>query len=147
MSAHQASAYSLAVFISSSWGTTRFTTPSRSASRASILREEKSRSSAWAGPTRRPSNQLTPHSAINPRLENARVNDAWSEAKRMSQASRQSKRLRDGSYISIELNTRTPVPEWDGQEVYIMMEDPAHLDSEGYHFFRPRQQSFYLIGG
>ncbi len=63
------------------------------------------------------------------------------------ETARQSKRLRDGSYISIELNTRTPVPEWDGQEVYIMMEDPAHLDSEGYHFFRPRQESFYLIGG
>ena len=60
---------------------------------------------------------------------------------------RQSKRLRDGSYISIELNTRTPVPEWDGQVVYIMMEDPAYLDDEGYHFFRPRQDNFYLIGG
>ncbi len=66
---------------------------------------------------------------------------------RRGDTARQSKRLRDGSYISIELNTRTPVPEWDGQEVYIMMEDPAHLDGEGYHFFRPRQESFYLIGG
>ena len=66
---------------------------------------------------------------------------------RRGDTARQSKRLRDGSYISIELNTRTPVPEWDGQEVYIMMEDPAYLDGEGYHFFRPRQESFYLIGG
>jgi Xaa-Pro aminopeptidase len=62
-------------------------------------------------------------------------------------AARQGKRLRDGSYIAIELNTRTPVPEWDGQEVYIMMEDPAHLTDSGYEFFRPRQESFYLIGG
>ena len=62
-------------------------------------------------------------------------------------AARQAKRLRDGSYMSIELNTRTAVPEWDGQEVYIMMEDPAHLTDEGYEFFRPRQESFYLIGG
>ena len=60
---------------------------------------------------------------------------------------RQAKRLRDGSYMSIELNTRTAVPEWDGREVYIMMEDPAYLDDEGYHFFRPRQESFYLIRG
>ena len=60
---------------------------------------------------------------------------------------RQARRLRDKSYISIELNTRTPVPEWDDQVVYIMMEDPAHLDDDGYHFFRPRQESFYLIGG
>ena len=60
---------------------------------------------------------------------------------------RQAKRLRDGSYMSIELNTLTPVPEWEGQEVYIMMEDPAHLTGEGYEFFRPRQERFYLIGG
>ncbi len=60
---------------------------------------------------------------------------------------RQAKRLRDGSYMSVELNTLTAVPEWGGQEVYIMMEDPAHLTAEGYRFFRPRQESFYLIGG
>ncbi len=53
--------------------------------------------------------------------------------------------LRPNSYISIELNTLTAVPEWDGQEVYIMMEDPAHLTNDGYRFFRPRQESFYLI--
>ena len=68
-------------------------------------------------------------------------------AARRGDTARQSRRLRDGSYISIELNTLTPVPEWDGQEVYIMMEDPAHLDDRGYHFFVPRQESFYLIGG
>jgi Xaa-Pro aminopeptidase len=53
--------------------------------------------------------------------------------------------LRSGSYMSIELNTRTAVEEWDGQEVYIMMEDPAHLTDEGYVFFRPRQEAFYLV--
>lgn len=55
------------------------------------------------------------------------------------------KRLRLGSYISIELNTLTPVPEWDGQKVFIMMEDDAHLTEEGWKFFRPRQEHFYLI--
>ncbi len=55
------------------------------------------------------------------------------------------KTLRKGAYISIELNTRTPVPEWDGEGVYIMMEDPAHLTDEGWKFFRPRQESFYLV--
>ena len=40
------------------------------------------------------------------------------------------KRLRLGSYISIELNTATPVPEWNGQKVFVMMEDDAHLTDE-----------------
>ena len=57
----------------------------------------------------------------------------------------QGKTLRKGSYISIELNTRTPVPEWDGQEVFVMMEDDAHLTDEGWVFFRPRQEQWYLI--
>ncbi|MEO5510740.1 MAG: M24 family metallopeptidase, partial [Longimicrobiales bacterium] len=55
------------------------------------------------------------------------------------------KRLRAGSYISIELNTKTAVPEWSGQEVFVMMEDDAHLTSNGWIFFRPRQESWYLI--
>lgn len=53
--------------------------------------------------------------------------------------------LRDGSYISIELNTGTPVPEWGGKKVFVMMEDCAYLTPEGYRFFRPRQEAFYLI--
>jgi hypothetical protein len=55
------------------------------------------------------------------------------------------KRLRLGSYISIELNTRTAVPEWGGQQVFIMQEDPACLTEEGWRFFIPRQEKFYLI--
>ncbi len=58
---------------------------------------------------------------------------------------RLAKRLRNGSYMSIELNTRTPVPEWNGKEVFVMHEDPAYLTESGYKFFRPRQESFYLI--
>lgn len=54
--------------------------------------------------------------------------------------------LVEGAYISIELNTKTPVPEWDGQEVFIMQEDPAYLTPEGWRFFRPRQEALYLIG-
>ena len=53
--------------------------------------------------------------------------------------------LVEGSYISIELNTKTVVPEWGGQEVYVMQEDPAHLTSDGWRFFRPRQEAFYLV--
>ena len=53
--------------------------------------------------------------------------------------------LRPGSYLAVELNTRTPVPEWDGQEVFMMLEDPAELGAEGYRFFVPRQEALYLI--
>ena len=53
--------------------------------------------------------------------------------------------FREGSYTSIELNTSTPVPEWGGQKVTIMMEDDAYLTRDGMKWFRPRQTAFYLI--
>lgn len=49
------------------------------------------------------------------------------------------------SYISIEPNTSTPVAEWGGKKVFVMMEDCAYLTADGYRFFRPRQEAFYLI--
>jgi len=55
------------------------------------------------------------------------------------------KRLRLGSYISIELNTATAIPEWDGQKVFVMMEDDAHLTEAGWEFFQPRQEAWYLV--
>jgi len=53
--------------------------------------------------------------------------------------------LRPGSYTSIELNTRTAVPEWDGQDVFIMMEDDAALTPQGMRFFIPRQTRWNLV--
>ncbi|HKR13962.1 MAG TPA: M24 family metallopeptidase [Pyrinomonadaceae bacterium] len=53
--------------------------------------------------------------------------------------------FREGSYTSIELNTSTSVPEWNGQKVTIMMEDDAYLTKDGMKWFRPRQTAFYLI--
>ncbi len=53
--------------------------------------------------------------------------------------------LRPNSWISIELSTTSAVPEWGGQKVFFMEEDPAHLTDDGYRFFRPRQESFYLV--
>jgi Xaa-Pro aminopeptidase len=66
-------------------------------------------------------------------------------AARRADTMSQGKLLRKGSYISIELNTRTAVPEWAGQKVFIMMEDPAYLTDDGWKFFVPRQEAFYLI--
>ena len=56
-----------------------------------------------------------------------------------------SRPLRPGSYLSIELNSRSPIPEWGGQEVFMMEEDPAHLDPDGYHFFAEQQQRLFLV--
>ncbi|RKH14753.1 M24 family metallopeptidase [Corallococcus sp. CA047B] len=53
--------------------------------------------------------------------------------------------LRKGSYLAVELNTVTAVPEWGGQQVAVMQEDPAYLTDEGWKFFVPRQDAFYLI--
>ena len=55
------------------------------------------------------------------------------------------KPLRKGSYLAMELNTQTPVPEWNGQAVTIMAEDPVYLTDDGWQFFRPRQEAFYII--
>ncbi|MBA2380020.1 MAG: aminopeptidase P family protein [Blastocatellia bacterium] len=50
-----------------------------------------------------------------------------------------------GSYMSIELNTATPVAEWGGQKVTIMAEDDAVMTLTGYEFIRPRQTEIYII--
>jgi Xaa-Pro aminopeptidase len=54
-------------------------------------------------------------------------------------------RLRKGSYMAIELSTLTEVPEWGGQKVQVMQEDPAWLTDEGWKFFVPRQEAYFLI--
>lgn len=50
-----------------------------------------------------------------------------------------------GSYMSIELNTSTPVAEWGGQKVTMMAEDDAVMTEEGYEFIRPRQTEIYIV--
>ncbi|HMS40791.1 MAG TPA: M24 family metallopeptidase [Pyrinomonadaceae bacterium] len=54
-------------------------------------------------------------------------------------------RIRLGSYMSIELNTSTVLPEWNNQKITMMAEDDAFMTENGYEFFRPRQTEFYLI--
>jgi Xaa-Pro aminopeptidase len=54
-------------------------------------------------------------------------------------------RFRLGSYMSIELNTSTILPEWTNQKITIMAEDDAVMTEKGYEFIRPRQTEFYLI--
>jgi Xaa-Pro aminopeptidase len=66
-------------------------------------------------------------------------------AKRADLGENQGKRLRNGSYTSIELNTQTPIPEWDNQKVYVMEEDDAYLTDDGFKFFLPRQEQWYIV--
>lgn len=55
------------------------------------------------------------------------------------------KKLRLGSYLALELNTQTEVPDWGGQKVTMMGEDPVYLAEDGWKYFRPRQEKLYLI--
>ena len=63
------------------------TRPRRSASAASNVRPETSRSVAAASPTMRGSSQAMPYSAMRPRRAKAVVNLAWLAAKRTSHCS------------------------------------------------------------
>jgi Xaa-Pro aminopeptidase len=66
-------------------------------------------------------------------------------AKREDAEDRQAKQLREGSYIAIEFNIADEIPEWDGQKVWIMQEDPAYLTADGWRLFVPRQREYYLV--
>ena len=46
---------------------------------------------------------------------------------------------------SIELNVTVPVPEWDGQEVRIMLEEDAWFDGERVRWLDGRQEELFLI--
>ncbi len=75
--------------------------------------------------------------ALGPSI-NARNMDLSSPPERDS-------RLRDGSYRSIEFSATTRVPEYDGGEVRIPMEDDAYLTRDGYVYFWPYQTEWYVI--
>jgi Xaa-Pro aminopeptidase len=53
--------------------------------------------------------------------------------------------LRAGSWLAMELNSASAVPEWDGQKVFIMEEDPVYLTDSGWKFFVPRQTAFLIV--
>ena len=55
------------------------------------------------------------------------------------------KKLRAGAHLAMEFNIAHEIPEWDGKKVWIMQEDPVHLTEDGWRFFVPRQEAFYLV--
>jgi Xaa-Pro aminopeptidase len=66
-------------------------------------------------------------------------------AKRADDGAGQAKKLRAGSHLAMEFNIADEISEWDGKKVWIMQEDPVHLTDQGWRFFVPRQEIFYLI--
>jgi Xaa-Pro aminopeptidase len=53
--------------------------------------------------------------------------------------------LRPNTAHSIELNAAVEVPEWDGQEVLIRLEEDALFTGEAVRYLDGRQTEFYLI--
>lgn len=49
------------------------------------------------------------------------------------------------TWHSIELAVRTPVPEWDGEEVRFALEEEAALLEDGWSWIAGQQTEFYLI--
>ncbi len=66
-------------------------------------------------------------------------------AQRENAEAAEEKKLRAGAHLAMEFNIAAEIPEWDGKKVWIMQEDPVHLTEEGWEFFVPRQEAFYLI--
>ncbi|MBK9312839.1 MAG: aminopeptidase P family protein [Acidobacteria bacterium] len=54
-------------------------------------------------------------------------------------------RLIPNSWFSIELGARTPVPEWDGQELFVGQEEDACIDSFGRISWVLRRQTEYHL--
>jgi len=51
-----------------------------------------------------------------------------------------------GTWFSIELNIRTPIPEWSGKELFIGMEEDAAIHPDGkVQWVLRRQDQFHLV--
>jgi Xaa-Pro aminopeptidase len=54
--------------------------------------------------------------------------------------------VRPDTAWSIELNARSVVPEWGGQEVEFRLEEDAYFDGQSVSYLDGRQSAFHLIG-
>ncbi|GAB4372791.1 MAG: M24 family metallopeptidase [Bryobacter sp.] len=55
-------------------------------------------------------------------------------------------KLEPQTWFSIELSCRTPIPEWDGQELFVGMEEDAMLGPDGkVSWILRRQEQYHLI--
>jgi Xaa-Pro aminopeptidase len=53
--------------------------------------------------------------------------------------------FRPNTWLSIELNVRQEIPEWEGKEVRFALEEDAVLLEDGWHWIDGRQTELYLI--
>lgn len=54
--------------------------------------------------------------------------------------------LKPGTWFSIELSAKAPVPEWGGADVFIGMEEEAHMRPDGkMEWVLRRQERFHLV--
>ncbi len=54
--------------------------------------------------------------------------------------------VKSNTWYSVELQATTPVPEWDGQEVRMALEEDAYLDETGArHWVLARQNRLHLV--
>lgn len=50
------------------------------------------------------------------------------------------------TWFSIELGVRAPIPEWNGRELFVGMEEEAKIDAEGrIRWTLPRQERYHLV--
>jgi Xaa-Pro aminopeptidase len=55
-------------------------------------------------------------------------------------------KIRPNTWFSIELGARTPVPEWDGQELFVGQEEDAAINADGkIAWVLKRQTKYHLI--
>ncbi len=55
-------------------------------------------------------------------------------------------KIKPNTWFSIELSARTPVPEWDGQELFVGQEEDAAIGADGkIDWVLKRQTKYHLI--
>ena len=55
--------------------------------------------------------------------------------------------LARNAWYSVELHVSTPIPEWDGLALQIMIEENAELTDDGVRYCAPRQEELLLVRG
>ena len=55
--------------------------------------------------------------------------------------------LAQNAWYSVELHVSTPIPEWDGLALQVMIEENAELTANGVRYCAPRQEELLIVRG